>query len=245
MQLAVHTWGEGPRVVLVHGGGIDGRHGWRAQRDLAQRWTLVAPDRIGHGASPDGRQDFEVDARLLAEQLLDEPAHLVGYSYGGLGTALAAAQRPEWVRSLTLVEPPAAGVLAGDAGIEAWVAELREAITGVDDPREVLRRFFAVVGVPLEPPPTLPAFLERGARALSGARPVDEAELPLDALRDADFPVLVVSGGHLEAFERICDAIAAATDAQREVVRGAAHLVPDVGPRFNAVLERFWLSAAR
>ena len=245
MQLAVHTWGSGPRVVLVHGGGIDGRHGWRAQRDLAQRWTLVAPDRLGHGASPDGRQDFEVDARLIAEQLLDEPAHLVGYSYGAIGAAIAAASRPQAVRSLTLVEPPAAGVVRGDAVVDEWVQRLGEAIGGGGEPRELLGRFFAVVGVPLEPPPTLPTFLERAARALADARPAVEAELPLHALRDAAFPVLVVSGGHLEPFERICDAIAAATGAEREVVRGAAHLVPDVGPRFNAVLERFWLSAGR
>ncbi|MGY6655809.1 alpha/beta fold hydrolase [Amycolatopsis sp. TRM77291] len=67
--------------------------------------------RPGHGKSPDGVQDFEVDAELIAGQVLDEPAHLVGLSYGAIVAMLAAARRPEMVRTLTVVEPPAAGIV--------------------------------------------------------------------------------------------------------------------------------------
>lgn len=50
------------------------RETWRAQRPLTERWTLVAPDRPGHGQSPPARQDFEPEAALIADQLLDEPS---------------------------------------------------------------------------------------------------------------------------------------------------------------------------
>ena len=246
MRLAVHEWGAGPRVVLVHGGALGGRHTWRAQRPLAERWRLVAPDRVGHGDSPPGRQDFEIDARLLAEQLLDHRSHLVGHSYGAIVAALAAAARPENVASLTLVEPPAGRVALDDPEVAAFNARLREIVRpATRRPRECLSQFFAAVGVPLSPPDPLTAALENGARQLMGARPPDEAELPLGSLRAAAFPMLVVSGGHAEPFETICDRIASGCGAQRTVIRGADHLVHEVVPAFNDCLERFLQSADR
>jgi phosphoserine phosphatase len=73
---------------------------------------------------------------------------------------------------------------------------------------------------------------------LLGARPPDEAEPPLHVLRDAPFRVLVVSGGHSEANEIICDTIARETGGERAVRTGVDHLVPEA-PGFNDVLERF------
>lgn len=58
------------------------------------------------------------------------------------------------------------------------------------------------------------------------------------ALRAAGFPMLVVSGGHSEANEVICDTIAREAGAQRAVCRGRDHLVP-AAPRFNDLLEGF------
>lgn len=76
MRLYAHQWGAGPRIIFVHGGLLGGREAWRAQRPLTQRWTVLAPDRPGHGRSPQARTDFEPEAQLIAEQLLDKPAHL-------------------------------------------------------------------------------------------------------------------------------------------------------------------------
>ncbi|EMD21732.1 alpha/beta fold hydrolase [Amycolatopsis azurea] len=42
---------------------------------------------------------MKVDVELIAELVLDEPAHLVGLSYGAIVALLAAARRPETVRS--------------------------------------------------------------------------------------------------------------------------------------------------
>ncbi|UUV34997.1 alpha/beta hydrolase [Amycolatopsis roodepoortensis] len=240
MRLHVHRWGSGPRVVLVHGVLLGGREAWRAQRPLTERWTLLAPDRPGHGKSPDGVQDFEVDAELIAEQVLDEPAHLVGLSYGAIVAMLAAARRPEMVRTLTVVEPPATGIVRGDEVVDAWDAELRRFLDGpLDDPREVFKAFFPLAGVPLPIPDPVPETLRRGARALVGMRPPGDAELPLGTLASADFPMLVITGDHRPEYEIIADAIGEGAGAHRGIVRGMGHLVPDTGAPFNTRIETF------
>jgi pimeloyl-ACP methyl ester carboxylesterase len=237
----VHQWGQGPDVVLVHGAVLGGRETWRGQRPLTERWTLRAVDRPGHGRSPAvGRQDFEAEAALLAEEVLDRPVHLVGYSYGGLVAMDAALRRPSNVVSLTVVEPPATWLALGNPVVDAWAAEIRALCESSEPTEQVLREFLRLAGAPVELTDPVHPTLLRGAARLIGARPPDEARPRLDALREAEFPMLAVSGGHMEPYELICDAIADGTGAERARCEGMAHLVPDVGEPFNAVLEAFW-----
>lgn len=70
-------------------------------------------------------------------------------------------------------------------------------------------------------------------------RPPDEAQPPLAELAAAPFPIMVVSGGPDEANEIICDTIAKATNARREVLTGAGHVVPEPGAPFNTLFEDF------
>jgi pimeloyl-ACP methyl ester carboxylesterase len=242
VKLHVHEWGSGPPVVLVHGSILGARYAFIEQRPLTARWTLRAPDRIGHGDSPPGRSDFEVDARLVADQLLDRPVHLLGNSYGGIVSMLAAVQRPENVRSLTVVEPPAVSVARGDPAVEK-IAAVMEAMrdSPPEDDRELLALFFSRVGVEMEVPDPIPEPLVAGTKALRLTRHPDEAMIPLEALAAADFPMLVVSGGHSDGFEAICDAIAEGTGARREILTGAGHQVPGLGKPFNELVEGFWL----
>lgn len=48
----------------------------------------------------------------------------------------------------------------------------------------------------------------------------------------------------MAGFEIVCDEIAAETGADRDVIRGAAHLVPDTGAPFNERLESFMVASA-
>ena len=239
MRLHVHRWGQGPRLVLVHGIILGGRYAWVEQRPLGERFELIAPDRPGHGDTPaDGRQDFERDAVLVADQLLGELGHLVGVSYGAIIAALAAARRPGGVRSLTLVEPPAWALAPDDPEVAAYGA--RRPIPDDDrDPREILAAVFDYLGIELPLPDPLPAPLEQGARALVGMRHPGEAQLPMPELAEAGFPALVVTGGHHRAFETVADRLAGGLRAERAVIPGAGHLVPSTGEPFNARLEEF------
>src|SRR5687768_17941504 len=95
------------RLVLVHGSVVNGALTWRGQQPLAERFELVVLNRPGFPPNPPvDRVDFELDAELVAG-LLRPGDHLVGHSYGGVISLLAAAERPELLASLTVVEPPA------------------------------------------------------------------------------------------------------------------------------------------
>ena len=244
MRLHVHQWGTGPRIVFVHGAILGGREAWRAQRPLTEHWTVLAPDRPGHGDSPAGPTDFEPEAGLIADQLLDEPAHLVGLSYGAIVAMYAAALRQDAVTSLTVIEPPCSAVASGIPVVDQFGVDVRAAIDTSTGPAEALRRFFRAAGVFEEVTEPVPEVLVRGVTQLASTRPPDEARPPLAELATAPFPIMVVSGGHSEANEIICDTIAEATGARREVLPGAGHLVPDLGAPFNELLTGFITASA-
>jgi hypothetical protein len=90
-----------------------------------------------------------------------------------------------------------------------------------------------------EVPEVLPEPLWRVGPLWWGALPPGDAVIPLGGLARADFPTLVVTGGHRAVHEVIGDAIAEGTGAERAVVAGRGHLVPDTGVAFNQLLESF------
>ncbi len=231
--------------MLVHGSVVGGEATWREQRPLAERWTLTIPDRPGFGAGPlVDRVDFEVDAPLVAD-LLADGAHLVGHSYGGVVCLLAAAQRPEAVRSLTVIEPPAFGIASGDPAADGFVARATALwADGPDEPAAFLAAFLDLAGSNIALPDPLTPELDRGARLLQVERLPWEAEIPLVALAEAPFPKLVVSGGHDPAFDAVCDVLEQRLAAERAVIPGAGHSVPRTGKPFNELLEAFLAAAA-
>src|SRR3954470_14894315 len=122
-MLEVERLGEGPPVLLIHGDIVGPTLTWRKQRELASRWSLMIPSRPGFGESPPlERNDFEAEAPMFAE-LLGDGAHLVGHSYGAVIALLAAAERPEAVRSLTVSEPGCLRVAAGNPVVDEMIAD--------------------------------------------------------------------------------------------------------------------------
>jgi pimeloyl-ACP methyl ester carboxylesterase len=246
-DLEVTEVGEGPRVLLVHGSVVGPEQTWRKQAPLAERWTLVMPKRPGFGGSPPlERGDFEAEAPLFAE-LLGEGAHLVGHSYGAVIALLAAARRPEAVRSLTVSEPGALRIAAGNPEVDAIIAH-GEYLYGHRDslPKEVfLRAFRDGTGSANETPDRLPESLERGAELLRSERPPWEAEVPMEALAEGAFPKLVISGDHSPAFEAVCDILAERIGAERAVIPGRKHTIPSTGAPYNECLTRFLSAVGR
>lgn len=245
-DLFVDSWGAGTTVVLVHGSLATGADEWQAQRPLADEgFRLLVPDRRGCGRSPAARgEDFFRDADDITA-LMGDGAHLVGHSYGGLGVMFAAARRPEATLSLTLLEPaaftlgqhhPAARALVAgirrlwdqDLPDEDWVARF---LTAVGSDPEALSPELIAAAVPLAP-------------VCRHGRPLRGSELPLDELASATFPKLVVSGGHSEGFEAICDDLAQRIGASRTVVAGAGHEIQFTGRPLNEALLNLWRTAS-
>ena len=234
------------RLVLVHGSVVGAAATWGAQQSLGERFELVLVERPGFPPGPlVERVDFEADAELVAG-LVRDGDHLVGHSYGGVVALLAAAQRTETLRSLTVIEPPATRVARGDPAVDAFAAGADELwATGPrDDPEAFLRLFLRAVGSSYDPPSPLPPDVEQGARALVNERLPSEAEIPLATLRAAPFPKLVVSGGHSALFDGVCDVLEAQLPAQRVVLAGAGHSIPTLGAPVNDVLSKFWTATA-
>ena len=100
--------GTGDSVLLVHGLGSS-TEDWEPQVDaLARAFTVVAYDVRGHGRTgkPAGAysvSQFAADAAALITTLALAPVHVVGLSMGGMIAFQLAADHPELVRSLVIV----------------------------------------------------------------------------------------------------------------------------------------------
>ncbi len=228
------------RLVLVHGSVTGGRPTWTAQRaGLRQRFDLLVLDRPGFPPNPPvDHVDFDEHAKWLVERLRGGD-HLVGHSYGGVVSLLAAARVPELLASLTVIEPPCTRVALGDPAADRFGEEGERWWTrGPRDPDAFLRGFLRYVGSAYDPPSPLPPDLEQGARTLMVERGPWYAEIPVETLAAAPFPKLAVSGAHHPAFDAICDALEQRIGAERLVFPGCGH-TPQRHPAFNDALAAF------
>jgi pimeloyl-ACP methyl ester carboxylesterase len=102
-------------AVLVHGLGGSATNWTDLMGLLADRLSCAAPDLPGFGWSPPpagGDYSLAAHARVIIDFIESDarrgghgPVHLLGNSLGGSVATLVAAQRPDLVRTLTLVSP--------------------------------------------------------------------------------------------------------------------------------------------
>jgi pimeloyl-ACP methyl ester carboxylesterase len=118
--------GSGPVILLIHGIG-DNSTTWEAvQAKLAQRFTVIAVDLLGHGQSDKPRADYSIAAyangmRDLLSLLDIERVTVVGHSLGGGVAMQFAYQFPQLVERLVLV---AAGGVTKDVNLVLRLASL-------------------------------------------------------------------------------------------------------------------------
>jgi len=133
-------WGEGPAVVLLHGGAGSWMHWIRNIEALAQTHTVWTPDMPGFGDSdlPGDGLDADTLAPFVRDGLIQllrgQPFSLVGFSFGGLVAALIAAGHPPGLERLVLVSVAALGLLSAPPALKSMRGSQDD-----DERREVLR----------------------------------------------------------------------------------------------------------
>jgi pimeloyl-ACP methyl ester carboxylesterase len=108
-RIAYRQAGSGPALVLIHGITSSSATWQRVIPYLARRFTVIAPDLIGHGDSDKPRGDYSLGAhasgiRDLMLVLGHERASIVGHSLGGGIAMQFAYQFPERCERLALVD---------------------------------------------------------------------------------------------------------------------------------------------
>ena len=109
-QIYSYEWdNNGEAVVLLHGGLSQTSHwDYVLAPDLEPDFHLFAYDRTGHGYTADQVNSFHFkfqieEAIAYLEDVVKEPAHLVGWSDGGNIAMSVAISRPDLVKSLVLI----------------------------------------------------------------------------------------------------------------------------------------------
>ncbi|WP_245559146.1 alpha/beta fold hydrolase [Microbacterium indicum] len=133
-----------PRIVLVHGAGLNARTWDRTIAALGG--AILAIDLPGHGDSS-WREDADYSPAALAPDLAtaieawaDAPVHLVGHSLGGMTATLVASDRPDLVSRLTLVDIlPGASAQQGADGLVEFYRRIE--FDSVDDATDYAMSF--------------------------------------------------------------------------------------------------------
>lgn len=123
---AFRVAGSGPAILLIHGIGDNSTTWHTVQSTLAQRFTVIAPDLLGHGRSDKPRADYSVAAyangmRDLLSVLDIDRVTVVGHSLGGGVAMQFAYQFPQLVDRLILV---GAGGVTKDVNVALRIASL-------------------------------------------------------------------------------------------------------------------------
>jgi pimeloyl-ACP methyl ester carboxylesterase len=106
-RIAYWREGQGPPLLLVHGGASDHMAWFFVAPLLARDFEVYTYDRRGRGESDDTLPyavEREVEDVVAMLNAIGRPAHLVGHSAGGI-LALLAAERVSNLLSLILYEP--------------------------------------------------------------------------------------------------------------------------------------------
>ena len=198
---------------------------------LAERYRVVAFDRRGHGRTADTPAPFHYDDMAtetigVLEQVVGGPAHLVGWSDGGIIALLVALRRPDLVGRLVPI-----GANYRYDGINPM---------GLDPESPVVQMIAASYG---ERSPDGP---EHFPEVLSKSVAMFESEptLTTEDLKRIAAPTLVVSADdELVRLDHTCSMYEALPAGQLAVVPGSSHALPMEKPGEVARLVLEFLAA--
>jgi len=247
-RIAYETHGDGPPLVLLHGGGT--RRYWDpVVPHFEDDYTVVVPDRRGRGDSGDHEAyslDKEIEDTRAVVETLDEEPILFGHSFGGLRAIETARVTP--VEAVVAYEP---AVLVGeyreradlaarmqarlDAGDRegAMRLHLREVLHGGEISDEAFEQW-------LDEWPAWPGYARFTENALRMDRAIEAYELP--ATLDLGAPALLLTGSegppHLRDSVRAVEEVVG--DGRLVEFEGVGHDGPTADPeRVTGAVQAF------
>lgn len=266
-RLAYVEAGRGDPVIFVHGGLQDYRLWSEHLPAFARRYRAIAYSRRNHhpnavdtSGAPDGAAELHaVDLAAFVEDLELGPVHVVAHSAGAHAALFFAASRPDLVRTLTVNEPPAMGLLAASPDGQRALADFSAQLVLARDAfrrgsvNEGLRLFVDAVGGPgaheRRSVQTKLMMADNASAHLADAtttrpRPVFTCELA----RRIGAPTLVTRGERSPAvFHRVADELVRCLPrASSATIPEASHSAPAEAPAaFRAAVLAFLHSEAR
>lgn len=251
-HLHIRSFGAGPRPVLALHCTIAHSGAWRGlAAAMEDEVTIHAPDMLCHGRSPDwdGQGDFHDRMTEAVMEHLTERMDIVGHSFGATLALRIAAQRPEMVRSLTIIETVHfAFAGAEDPAILAAQQEAAEPFNQAvlaGEYETAARLFNGGWGDDAGPsweeqPEQTRAAMIRGVRIVPHCSPAIIHDRPgllkPGALDRVSMPVLLLRGGRTQPIIAAThDALARRLpDMRNRVVEGAGHMLPVTHPAETA-----------
>lgn len=207
--------GSGDPVVLLHGG-LSDRTAWMLQMPvLAERYRTYAVDRRGHGSYPDTDAPFHYDEMAdetiaFLEAVVGGPAHLVGWSDGGIVALLVARKRPELVRRQVLI--------GANFHVDGLMPEFETPEDPMSDDVAALRIWYEGVAAD---PAHWPEFYAKGTRLF-----LEEPTLTVADLESVGVPALVLAGDDDCIFHQHTVALfEGLPQAQLAIVPGTSHML--------------------
>jgi pimeloyl-ACP methyl ester carboxylesterase len=211
--------GSGEPLVLLHGG-LCTNETWAAQIPaFAERFRVVAPERRAHGHTADVEGPLTYDAMAtdtigFLDKLIGGPAHLVGWSDGGIVGLLVAIARPDLVRKLVVI-----GTNFDTAGVVPGGDEMLASMTPDGDDAAMFRGLYEMHSPdgPEHWPVAFGKFIEMTQR---------EPHIPIAEIARISAPTLVLVGDDdLMTLDHTVSLYDAIPNSQLAVIPGASHAV--------------------
>ena len=267
LEIYARYCGEGPNVVVLHGGPGADFSSLLPQFDaLSSTRRLVYYDQRGGGGSPAPpgvRLDWHrhvADLACLLDHWQIQSAHLLGYSWGGLLALLFATAHADRVASLSLVSPAPATARGRelfmrrfadrmcDRRIAEQRAELEASGLRRSDPAAFRQRAFELSVAPYYRRPELAKGANQFLVAVRAREAVWRSLGDYDITRELlglDVPALVMHGRHDPIPLATAQQTAELLDASFVVMEDSGHLpFIEEFDRFVALLNDFLPSTA-
>lgn len=255
VRLFYEEHGQGPLVVLVHGGLSDYSEWSDLTAHLSRSNRVVAYSRRNAYPNPirpdqaAGVSDHADDLASLIHALGEPSAHIVGESYGAVVALECVRRHPALVRTLVLDEPPIPSILnsAEDQGLRAPLeTTLTAALAAVarDDPEGAVRTVVDHIEGAAGSYASLPSEVRSGLlRNLAAFRIEFSSGLPdlsADEVAKSLPPTLwLTSSNGARELARITEVLALACGSRAREIPGTTHGSLISAPGYLAAVETF------